>query len=61
MWPGVQLVLVSNFTNNAFFLFGRSTIKLKYEDLEVVKADRVNTVVFNLHLIKQRNLSLGHR
>ena len=26
--------------------------KLKYEDSEDIKADRVNTVVFNLHQIK---------
>ena len=28
-------------------------IKLKYDDLENIKTDRVNTVVFNLHEIKQ--------
>ena len=28
--------------------------KLKYEDLESIKADRVNTVAFNLHQIKRR-------
>ena len=28
--------------------------KLTYEDSENVKADRVNTVVFNLHQIKSR-------
>ena len=28
--------------------------KLKYEDLENIKADRVNTIVFNLHEIKRR-------
>ena len=27
---------------------------------ENMKADRVNTVVFNLHQIKRRPLSLGH-
>ena len=27
--------------------------KLKYDDLENIKTDRVNTVVFNLHEIKQ--------
>ena len=27
--------------------------KLKYDDLENIKADRVNTVVFNLHQINQ--------
>ena len=27
--------------------------KLKYDDLENIKADRVDTVVFNLHQIKQ--------
>ena len=30
-----------------------SNFKLKYEDSENVKADRVNTVVFNLHQIKR--------
>ena len=30
-------------------------IKLKYEDSENIKTDRVDTVVFNLHQIKQRN------
>ena len=29
--------------------------KLKYEDSENIKADRVNTVVFNLHQSKQMN------
>ena len=28
--------------------------KLKYEDSENIKTDRVNTVVFNLHQIKRR-------
>ena len=28
-------------------------IELKYDDLENIKTDRVNTVVFNLHEIKQ--------
>ena len=31
-----------------------SNFKLKYEDSENIKADRVNTVVFNLHQIKRR-------
>ena len=34
--------------------------KLKYDDLENVKTDRVNTVVFNLHEIKQLKFVLGH-
>ena len=34
--------------------------KLKYDDLENIKTDRVNTVVFNLHQIKQSKFSLGH-
>ena len=34
--------------------------KLKYEDSENIKADRVSTVVFNLHQIKRRALFLGH-
>ena len=33
---------------------------LKYEDSENVKADHVNTVVFNLHQIKRRAFFLGH-
>ena len=33
--------------------------KLKYEDTENVKADRVNTVIFNLHQIKRRAFFLG--
>ena len=32
-----------------------SSFKLNYEDSENIKADRVNTAVFNLHQIKQRN------
>ena len=34
-------------------------IKLKYDDLENIKADRVNTVVFNVHEIKQVKVFLG--
>ena len=34
--------------------------KLQYEDSENVKADRVNTVVFNLHQIKHLGFFLGH-
>ena len=34
--------------------------KLKYEDLENIIADRVNTVVFKLHHIKRRACFLGH-
>ena len=30
-----------------------SNFKIKYEDSENIKADRVNTVVFNLHQIKR--------
>ena len=33
--------------------------KLKYEDLENIKADNVNTVAFNLHQIK-RQAFFGH-
>ena len=36
-----------------------SNFKLKYEDSENIKADRVNTVVFNLYQIK-RGRFLGH-
>ena len=35
-------------------------IKLKYDDLENIKTDHGNTVVFNLHEIKQLTLFLGH-
>ena len=34
--------------------------KLKYENSENVKADRINMVVFNLHQIKRRAFYLGH-
>ena len=34
-------------------------IKLKYDDLENIKTDRVNTVVFNLHEIKQVKVFFG--
>ena len=34
--------------------------KLKYDDLENIKADRVNTVVFNLLKIKQSKFFLRH-
>ena len=33
--------------------------KLKYEDSENIKADHVNTVVFNLHQIKRRAFFFG--
>ena len=35
-------------------------VKLKYEDLENIKADLVSTVVFNLYQIKRRAFFLGH-
>ena len=35
-------------------------IKLKYDDLENIKTDHVNTVIFNLHEIKQVKFFLGH-
>ena len=34
--------------------------KLKYDNLENIKTDRVNTVVFNLLRIKQSKFFLGH-
>ena len=34
--------------------------KLKYDNLENIKTDGVNTVVFNLHEIKQLKIFLGH-
>ena len=37
-----------------------SNFKLKYEESENIKADRVNAVVFNSHQIKQGDLLLGH-
>ena len=33
--------------------------KLRYEDSENIKADRVNTVVFSLHQIKRRRFFFG--
>ena len=36
-----------------------SNFKSKYEDSENIKADRVNTVVFNLHKIKRRTFFMG--
>ena len=33
--------------------------KLKYEDSEHIKADRADTIVFNLHQIKHRALFFG--
>ena len=33
---------------------------LKYDDLENIKTDRVNAVVFNLHQIKRLKFFLGH-
>ena len=36
--------------------FFMPNFKLKYEDSENMKTDRVNTVVFNLPQIKQRNV-----
>ena len=37
-----------------------SKAKLKYEDFENVRTDRVNTVVFNLRIIKRRAFFFGH-
>ena len=34
--------------------------KLEYNDLENIKADLVNAVVFNLHQIKRLKFFLGH-
>ena len=34
-------------------------IKLKYDNLENIKTDRGNTVIFNLHEIKQFKLFFG--
>ena len=34
--------------------------KLEYDDLENIKTDRVNVVVFNLHQIKRLKFFLGH-
>ena len=33
--------------------------KLEYDDLENIKTDRVNAVVFNLHQIKRSKFSFG--
>ena len=35
-------------------------LELKYEDSENIKADRVTTVVFNLHQVKCREISFGN-
>ena len=37
-----------------------TNFKLKYGDSENIKADCVNTVVFNLHQIKRRAFFVGH-
>ena len=37
-----------------------SKFKLKYQDLENIKSDAVNTVVFHLHQIKRRTSFLEH-
>ena len=34
--------------------------KLEYDDLENIKTDYVNTVVFNLHQIKRLKFFVGH-
>ena len=34
--------------------------KLEYDDLQNIKTDRVNAVVFNLHQIKRLKFFLGH-
>ena len=34
--------------------------KLEYDDLENIKTDRVNAVLFNLHQIKRLKFFLGH-
>ena len=34
--------------------------KLEYDDLENIKTNSVNTVVFNLHKIKRLKFFLGH-
>ena len=40
---------------NRFWIALFPTFELKYEDSENIKTDLVDTVVFNLHEIKQRN------
>ena len=35
-------------------------VKLEYDDLENIKTDYVNTVVFNLHQIKRLKFFVGH-
>ena len=37
-----------------------ANFKLKYEDLENIKTDRVATLAFNLHQIKRRAFFMGH-
>ena len=36
-----------------------TNFKLKYENSENIKTDRVNTIVFNLPQMKQRNFFFG--
>ena len=36
------------------------TFKFEYDDLENIKTDRVNAVVFNLHQIKHLKFFWGH-
>ena len=52
-------VAIARRTCNRFICF-IPKFKLKYDDLENIKTDRVNTVVFDLHQIKQSKFFGGH-
>ena len=50
----------ANFQPNFGLLYSIPKFKLKYGNLKDIETDRVNTVVFNLHQIKQLKFALGH-
>ena len=56
------LAFVSHYSANFQLILDcfMPNFKLMYEDSENIKADHVNTVVFNLHQIKRRALIFGH-
>ena len=55
---GFHLTLLGELSTNLDWFI--PNFKLKYEGSENIKADRVSTVVFNLHQIKRRAFFLGH-
>ena len=50
------LLAIARRTFNLLWIALYQTFKLKYENSENIKANRVNTVVFNVHQIKRRFL-----